>query len=41
MAEQGFITSLIKSDGSIWLFFSRPARFRLHHSVIEHAFSTR
>jgi putative tricarboxylic transport membrane protein len=27
MAEQSFITSLIKPDGSIWPFFSRPARF--------------
>jgi putative tricarboxylic transport membrane protein len=24
MVEQNFITSLIKSDGSIWPFFSRP-----------------
>jgi TctA family transporter len=24
MVEQNFVTSLIKSDGSIWPFFSRP-----------------
>lgn len=24
MVEQSFVTSLIKSDGSIWPFFSRP-----------------